>query len=266
VELAGRKGLLPGASGGIGKAIARALHARGADLALTARRADVLEELCSELGGERVFALPADLTEREDVEKLAGRVSEADVLVANAGLQAGGTVDDFTPEQIDRAVDVNLRAPIQLARAMLPRALERGSGHLVFMSSLAGKVASPGGALYSTTKFGLRAFAAGLREDLHGTGVGVTTIFPGFIRDAGMFADSGAQLRRGMGTRTPEQVAEAVVRGIEQNKGEIDVAPLGLRAGVLLGVVAPGLAGPIQRRFGGADISHQIAEGHRDKR
>jgi uncharacterized protein len=265
MELADRKALLTGASGGIGKAIARALHGRGAELAITARREDVLEELRSELG-ERVYPLPADLAERAELSRLAARVEDAEVLVLNAGLQAGGTVDDFTPEQIDRALDVNLRAAIQLTRAMLPRALERGSGHIVFMSSLAGKVASPRGALYSATKFGLRGFAAGLREDLAGTGIGVTTVFPGFIRDAGMFADSEVQLPRGVGTRTPDHVAEAVVRGIERNKAEIDVAPLGLRVGTLFSSLAPVTSGRLQRRLGGTEISEQLAEAHRGNR
>src|SRR5207247_2243219 len=104
-----------------------------------------------------------------------------------------------SPAEIDRALDVNLRAPIQLARALVPPMLERRSGHLVFISSLAGKVATARSALYSATKFGVRAFAAGLREDLHGSGVGATTVFPGFIRDAGLFADSGVELPRGVG-------------------------------------------------------------------
>ena len=86
---------------------------------------------------------------------------------------------------------------------------------LVFVSSLAGKAASVGSSLYSATKFGLRGFAAGLREDLHGSGVGVTVVFPGFVAEAGMFADSGVGLPRWVGTRTPDQVAAAVVRGIE---------------------------------------------------
>ena len=153
--------------------------------------------------------------------------------MANAGLPASGKIEDFTAEEIDRALDVNLRAAIQLAHAAVPGMVERGRGHLVFMSSLAGKVATARSTLYSATKFGLRGFAAGLRADLHGTGVGVTAVFPGFVSEAGLFADAGVTLPRGVGTRTPEQVARAVVRGIEQGKPEIDVAPIGLRAGAL---------------------------------
>ena len=85
---------------------------------------------------------------------------------------------------------MNLRAPVQLARALLPGMRERGSGHLVFISSLSGKMASAGASIYNATKFGLRGFGFALNEELRGTGVGSTTVFPGFIRDAGMFADS----------------------------------------------------------------------------
>ena len=102
--------------------------------------------------------------------------------MANAALPASGPIVDFSPEQIDRALDVNLRAPIQLTRALVPGMVERGAGHVVLVSSLSGKVASIGSSLYSATKFGLRGFASGLREDLHGTGVGVTVVFPASSR------------------------------------------------------------------------------------
>ena len=158
MRIDGARVLLTGASGGIGKAIARALHGRGAELLVTARREEVLEELRGELG-QRVTVLPADLADRESAADLARRAGEVDVLVANAALPGTGTVDDFSPEEIDRALDVNLRAPMQLTRLLLPGMVERGRGHLVFVSSLSGKTASPGGGIYSATKFGMRGFA-----------------------------------------------------------------------------------------------------------
>jgi uncharacterized protein len=266
MELAGRTVLLTGASGGIGQAIARALHSRGGSVIVTARRGETLEELRSRLGGDRLEPVVADLTDRQDVARLAERAAQVDVLVSNAALPASGELDDFTPEEIDRALEVNLRAPVQLARASAPAMVERGSGHLVFLSSLAGKVATARSALYSATKFGVRGFAAGLREDLRGTGVGVTTVFPGFISDAGMFADSGVRLPAGVGTRSPEQVAEAVLRGVERGKAEIDVAPLGLRAGAWFSTLAPNLTAPLQRRLGSTELASAIAEGQADKR
>lgn len=255
--------LLTGATGGIGQAIARALDERGASLLLTARRAEQLEQLAASLGG-RPQTLAADLT--YDGPSLVDRAGPVDVLVANAALPASGPLVDFSPEQIDRALDVNLRAPVQLTRALVPGMLERGRGHVVLVSSLSGKVASVGSSLYSATKFGLRGFAAGLREDLHGSGVGVTIVFPGFVADAGMLADAGVRLPRWVGTRTSDQVAEAVVRGIEQDKAELDVAPLSLRMGALAGSLAPSTFARIQRRLGSAELSAEIAEGQRGKR
>lgn len=257
--------LLTGASGGIGLAIARALHARGATVIATARREDVLDGLKAELG-DRVETLVADLSDASEVVALPERAGRVDVLVANAGLPASGALVDFAPEEIDRALDVNLRAPLQLARALVPAMAERGSGHLVFISSLSGKAASPGSSLYSATKFGLRGMALGLNEDLARTPVGVTTVFPGFIRDAGMFHESGTELPSFVGTRTPEDVAEAVVEGIERERLEVDVAPLSMRMGSTFAGLAPGLSAKLQRRLGSSELSEQMAKGQAAKR
>lgn len=261
----GSRALVTGASGGLGHAIARALHARGATVLLSARRTDVIARLRDELG-ERAELLPADLADGDAVRALAEQAGRVDLLVANAGLPASGPLLSFEAGQIDRALDVNLRAPIQLARALAPAMVERRTGHLVFMSSTAGKVASPRSSVYSATKFGLRGFAFGLREDLHGTGVGVTTVFPGFIRDAGMYHDSGVKLPPYIGTRSPAQVAGAVIKGVETGRAEIDVAPLPLRAGGWMGGLAPAALAAIQRRLGGEKISEAFGEAQRDQR
>lgn len=265
LDLNGARALLTGASGGIGNAIARALHARGASLAITGRRADALEALKAELG-DRVEVLQADLAVRDDVEALPGRAGAVDLLVANAALPASGRLDSFTPEQLDRAIDVNLRAPVQLAHALVPGMLARGKGHVVLVSSLSGKVAAGGASVYSATKFGLRGFGMSLHDELHGTPVGVTTVFPGFIRDAGMFAEADIELPKGVGTRTPEQVADAVIEGIAKNRAEIDVAPLTLRAGGWISGAAPAALAALNRRMGGGEVAENLAAGQSEKR
>ena len=194
---------------------------------------------------------------------MAEQAGEVDVLVANAALPASGRAERFSAEEIDAALDVNLRAPIQLTRALLPGMLERGRGHLLYVSSLSGKVASPRGALYSATKFGLRGYAAGLRQDVEPRGVGVTVVYPGFISEAGMFADSGAKLPPWVGTRTPQQVAEAAVAAIENERAEVDVAPLSLRAGSIVASLAPVTVARIQRRLGSVGVAESIAQGQR---
>ena len=174
VQLQGSTALVTGATGGIGRAIVRALQARGATVIASGRNREVLDELAREVGG--VEPLVADLSDPAQVSALVfGR--QIDVLVANAALPASGRLESFTAEEIDRALDVNLRAPVQLARALLPGMRERGSGHLVFISSLSGKFASAGASIYNATKFGLRGFGFALNE-LRGTGVGSTTVFP----------------------------------------------------------------------------------------
>ena len=253
--------LLTGASGGIGHAIARALAARGASLILTGRRADTLASLADEVSGQ---PLACDLSEPDQVRRLVEQAGDVEILVANAAHPASGLLTELDQERIDHMLEVNLRAPIALARALAPAMTRRGRGHLVFISSLAGKVASPSSSIYSATKFGLRGFALGLREDLRSSGVGVSVVMPGFIRESGMFAQAEVERPRGVGTRTPEQVADAVVQAIERNRAEVDVAPLTLRLGASLAGLAPELAARMSRLMGGERVASDVTAGQRD--
>jgi short-subunit dehydrogenase len=263
MRLEGSTALVTGATGGIGQAIVHALRDRGANVIASGRKREVLEVMADERAG--VEPLVADLCDPAQVSSLVeGR--RIDVLVANAALPASGRLDSFTPDEIDRALDVNLRAPMQLARALVPHMVERGAGHLVFISSLSGKFASAGASVYNATKFGLRGFGFALHEELRGTGVGATTVFPGFIREAGMFADSGVELPRGVGSRRPEDVARAVIAGIDKGRAEVDVAPRSLAFGARLFGFAPGMIAGVNRRLGSDPLSEAIAEGQRDKR
>lgn len=255
--------LLTGASGGIGHAIARALAPGSVDLILSGRRQEVLEPLAGELGA-RVIA--CDLSRRGEVSRLVREAGPVDVLVANAAVPAGGLLVELTQEQIDQMLEVNLRAPIALARALAPGMVERSRGHIVVMSSLQGKSATPLASVYCATKFGLRGFALALREDLRRHGVGVSVVLPGFIRDAGMFAKSRARLPPGVGTRSPEDVARAVVSAIARNRAEVDVAPLPLRLGTAIASVAPALSAAVSRRLGSEEIARRIVEGQRAAR
>jgi short-subunit dehydrogenase len=265
MELTGKTALVTGATGGLGHAIARALHGKGASVQLTGRRAELLEELAGELG-DRARVMPGDLSSADDVARLAEEAGAVDVLVANAGLPGTGKLGEYTTEQIDRVLDVNLRSAIHLTHALLPGMLERGRGHLIYISSMSGKVASPSAALYNATKFGLRGFSLATHEDLRGTGVGCTTVFPGFIEDAGMWADSKLEAPPGSGTRRPEDVANAVLKAIRKNPYEIDVAGLIPRSGGWLTGPAPALVAAMQRASGGEKISDELAEAQREKR
>jgi len=259
VNLLGARALVTGASGGIGRALARALQAHGAELVLTGRRRQALEALAAELGAR---ALVCDLGRREALAQLLGDVGEIDVLVANAGVQAGGVLTELPQEEIDAMLEVNLRAPIALARALAPAMVARGRGHLVFISSLSGRASAPASSIYAATKFGLRGFALSLREDLRVHGVGVSVILPGFIRDAGMFADAGVSLPRGVGTRSPEDVAAAMLDAIRRDRAEVSVAPALLRLGAALAGLAPAPAAAIARRAGSQRIAIELAAAH----
>jgi short-subunit dehydrogenase len=266
MELSGRTALLTGATGGLGRAIAKALAGRGATLVLSGRKADALEALAAELPGSGHRIAPADLAEPGAAEALAAEVGEVDVLVANAGLPGTGRLPDFSAEELIGALRVNLEAPMLLARALETGMLERGSGHLVFVASLSGKSATPLSSVYNATKFGLRGFALGLRADLNPLGVGVSLVSPGTIREAGMYADSGAAPIPGLGTGSPQQVGDAVVRAIEQNKVELAVAPVQQRLLAHFGLATPGIAVKIASGGAGQKAAADVAAGQKDKR
>jgi short-subunit dehydrogenase len=262
MEIAGRKALLTGATGGLGMAIAKALADRGAVLALSARKREALEALAAGLPGEGHSVLPADLAEPGEAERLAAEAGAVDLLVANAGLPAAGRMEDFSAEQVQRALRVNLESPMLLSQALYPAMLERGSGHLVFVASLAGKSPAPRSSIYNATKFGLRGFALGLRSDLGPQGIGVSIVSPGFIREAGMFAESGAKSPPGLGTSTPLEVAKAAVRAIEGDKVEVAVAPTRQRFLAHFGLVSPGIAVRVSSGSAGQRSAAEIADGH----
>lgn len=265
MRLDGRRALLTGATGGLGRAIAGALAFRGATVVLSSRKPDELEALAGELPGEGHGSVPCDLAQPGAVGELIERAGEIDVLVANAALPASGRLDEFAPDELERALRVNLEAPAQAARALVPAMARRGSGHLVFISSISGKAASPRASLYNATKFGLRGFALGLREELRGEGIGVSVVLPGFVGEAGMFADSGAKPPPGVGTATPEQVGAGVVRAVERDRAEVMVAPPQQR---LLAAFAHHFprAAALAARPMASKVAEQIARGQSGKR
>jgi short-subunit dehydrogenase len=267
MNLSGRKALLTGATGGLGRAIALAMAERGAQLTLSARSREALEALAAELPGSGHEVLPADLAEPDAAERLAAEAAGTEILVANAGLPGAGKLDEFSAEEVKRALRVNLEAPMLMARALYPAMLDAGSGHLVFVASLSGKAASPLSSIYNATKFGLRGFALGLRADLGPRGLGVSLVSPGFIREAGMFADAGAKPPAGMGTARPDQVGDAVVKAVEKNRVEVTVAPIQQRIGAHLALVSPTISDKAQSGSAGQKAAEEIAAGHSsDKR
>jgi short-subunit dehydrogenase len=267
MEIAGRTALLTGATGGLGRAIAAGLAGSGAAVVLSGRREEDLLALAESLPGEDHRIVVADLAEDGEAERLAAAAAGVDILVANAGLPGAGWLAEFSAEEVKRALRVNLEAPMLLARALFPEMLERGAGHLVFVSSLSGKSASPRTSIYNATKFGLRGFALGLRTDLAPRGIGVSLVSPGFVREAGMFADAGGKTPPGLGTTTPGAVADAVQKAITADKVEIAVAPLLDRVAAHAGLISPRASVLAQSGSVGQKAAAAVTDGHsKDKR
>ncbi len=259
-DLRGRTALLTGGSSGLGPYIARRLRAEGVRLVLSARRQEELERLAAELGESRVIV--ADLASSGEAERLAAESGDVDILVANAGVPASGRLESFEVPHIDNAIDVNLRAPIVLARLLVPAMVRRGSGHVLFVASMAGKVPGPRMSVYNATKFGLRGFGHALRSELHGTGVGVSLVSPIYVSEAGMWAATGQRSK--MGEVTPGEVADAVLKAIRGDRSEVTVAPLLAKLGSRVLMAAPELVHRIAR--GAGALPEAAVERQLDKR
>src|SRR6266566_1233682 len=264
MDLRGKTVVLTGASTGLGPYIARRLHKAGARLVLSARNEAALDKLAKELGDARVVV--ADLAKTGEPERLAKEAGAVDILVSNAGVPASGRLVTFKVEELDRAIAVNLRAGIVLARLLAPAMIERREGHMVFMASVAGKVPTPGFTVYNATKFGIRGFALALREELWGTGVGVSAISPTFVSQAGMWAETGLKANPLAAEVTPQQVAEAVHTAITKNKAEINVMRLPLRAGLKVMGLAPNLFMAAARSAGASRQADDAGDRQKSKR
>ncbi len=225
--LRGKVAVVTGAAGGIGGAIAARLRAEGCRLALVDLDAGSL------VSAPDVTTHAMDVSDARSWEALAAEVKEAhggaDLLVNNAGLTIHGTFADQSVEDLDRIVDVNLKGVLYGCRAFLPQLRARGAGHVVNLSSLAGRVAFPYQSTYCATKFAIRGFSAALRMELAGDGVGVTAVMPGAVAtrllDAARSYDRRAsrkmaELMLEHGVR-PERVADRVVRAIRRDEAEV---------------------------------------------
>jgi short-subunit dehydrogenase len=179
------RALITGASKGIGRALARELAGRGATVGLVARDRALLERLLAELPGDDHLALPADVTSRREVEGVVGEFVDErggiDLLVANAGIAHYGPFVEMDPEKIEAMVAVNVLGSLYTVRAALPAMVAAGTGQIVVVSSGAGVRAFPEAAVYGATKAANRGFAEALRHELAGTGIGVTTVYPGDV-------------------------------------------------------------------------------------
>jgi serine 3-dehydrogenase len=226
-RLDGKIALVTGASSGIGQACARALADEGARIVAAARRAERVEALRDALqqqhGPEACGALTVDVRDRADVEDAVRKLEEAgwgavDLLINNAGLAAGlGTLQEGSFDHWDRMIDTNVKGLLNVSRLILPGMVERGSGHVVNIGSIAGHEVYPGGGVYCGTKFFVRAINKSMRLDLHETGIRVTSVDPGLVQTEFSVVrfdgddERASKVYENTRPLAPEDVADAVV-------------------------------------------------------
>ncbi|GAA2873131.1 SDR family NAD(P)-dependent oxidoreductase [Pseudonocardia halophobica] len=241
MRVEGRVALVTGASSGIGAAVAQRLAGDGARLVVTGRDPERLQQVAERTGAKAVVA---DLA--AGVDTLLDALPARPALVVHcAGVGAAGPLEDLSPARVDELIDLNLRAPVQLTRALLP-GLREERGHLVFVASIAA-LGVAGEAVYSATKAGLRGFADAVR--IEAPEVGVTTVLPGAV-DTPYFGRRGREYdRRFPRPIRADRVAEEIARGIRRGSVEV-VTPRWLALGAKVHGAAPALFARASRRFG----------------
>ncbi len=268
-DLQNANAIVTGASRGLGTHIARSLASSGVNVAVAARSAQQLEAVRAELVslGVKAVAIRADVTvaaERQElVERAAAELGPIDILVNNAGTELASRYTDLDPTQIEAMVNLNLTAPLLLIRAVLPRMLDRGKGHIVNLSSGAGKIAQPFDVVYSATKFGLVGATHALRAEYLGSPVGFSVICPGFVHQDGQTARYEAQGLRIpplAGTTTPQKVASAVLKAIREDRAEIIVNSQPIRPTAALQAAAPPVIPRLAKRVGITSMAARAAE------
>lgn len=233
--LSGRTAVITGASRGIGAATARSFAARGARVVLIARSEHDLSALATELGGE-ALAIAADLMDPGSLEGAVRRVNETvgtpDILVNNAGIFRAEPASELSVDVFVEVVEINLVVPFRVLRAFLPGMLQRGSGLIVNIGSVADRYAFPGNIAYSPSKFGMRGMHEVLRAELRGTGVRATLVSPGAVdTDLWDFVEANAAPGR-FTPRNDMLRAEAVASAIQyvaEQPPEVHIEELRLR-------------------------------------
>jgi short-subunit dehydrogenase len=249
--------------------IAEELALTGANLALSdlpgGDTAALARRLAVSCGGT-VSVVAADLADPDQVETLIERAESAigpiDVLVNNAGIEVTASFTAFRREEFERITQINLMAPMELTRRVIPGMLARGRGHVVFMSSISGKLGFPYAEPYAATKAGLVALCQSLRLEYAGRPVGFSAILPGFVSEAGIGARAfGAEkLPRMLSPVRPERVARAVVGAIAHDRGEVLVTGAPTRPVLAIGAVFPKLGERLLRTTGVSQLSHRLAQ------
>jgi short-subunit dehydrogenase len=243
----GLRAFVTGASSGIGRVLALRLAERGARVVLVARRGDALERLAAEIEGKggEALALACDVADARAVERAAARAVEklggVDLLVNNAGYGGHHRFLEWDVDDIENLMRVNYLGAVYCTKALLPQMVERGSGWIVFMSSIVGKIGMPDETAYSATKFAMIGLAEGLGIEVEDAGVHVLSVCPGAVRTP--FFRPADLARMAQSTHDamiePEAVVEATLRALARGQREVTV-PRGYALLNLVRAIAPG--------------------------
>jgi short-subunit dehydrogenase len=249
-NLRGKTAILTGANGGLGRFIAESLAREGVNLFLVGAEATGMAEVAQfvTLHGVQVETLVADLRQVSEqirvLEEADRKFGAVEILINNAGVEYSVPFEKLTEAQLEQVLDVNLHVPMHLSRRLLPGLLRRGSGHIVNLSSLAGRSGPACQEPYAASKAGLTAFTFSLRATCRGTGVSASVVTPGFV-DAGIYARlkdrTGCAAPFFLGAVPPQRVAAAVVRAIRRDRPEIIVSKFPVRPVLMLMDLAPSL-------------------------
>ena len=247
----GKVAIVTGASSGIGRATALALAEQGVWVAVASRNGEALSALAEELKRQarQVIVIPTDVTQREQVEALVEEVlaqwGRVDILISNAGEYIRAPITDLEPADLQRSLDVNFFGGVYCVKAVLPHMLGQKSGHIVFVTSMDGKIGLPPDAPYVSAKFALTGFCEVLRQEVRDSGILVTNVLPGRV-DTVMIEDlKFAWISPKI---SPESVAAAILNGIQKRKPIVIVPP---QAKLLyyINVFAPTLSDRLSRLF-----------------
>ncbi len=248
--------MVTGASRGLGRAIAQTLFDHGMKVVISARGVEELTEAQKQMdrSGARSLAVPADVTKAGDrvalLEAAKAKFGTLDVLVNNAGTDHPEFFADADFGRIERMVDLNLVALMAMTQLVLPEMIERHSGHVVNIASVAGLAPVPYAAVYSATKHAVIGFSQSIRYELAELGVGVSVVCPGFVRDAGLYHQNSATAEKKQPTVSPEEVGESVVSAITGDRGRVVVSPAAVKLAPFLTAVSPGLTYFASKRTG----------------
>ncbi len=259
----GHLAIVTGTSRGIGPYIVKKLAGKGVVVVGVARSEEGLKHTMEEVlaEGGTFHPVPWDLGNISELEKLVEKITREygpiEILVNNAGVEQYNYYHKFSQKELISILNINLLAPMELTRLVLPQMMERGQGHIVSIASLAGKKGVAYNSIYSASKAGLIMWTDGLRQELEGTGIHTSVICPGYISEAGMFFDGHVDPPLLLGSSRPEKVADAVLKALESGSSEIIVNFGPIRPLLAIAQVFPKFGDRVVKWFGVPELSRK---------